>query len=206
MAPLKKHQLAMKKTLFLVVAALTAASAFAQTSSAPRPTYSADSFFLRSNGPRIFLYSFCPAYGYPGRAVYFRKDQDSAYHRISLRNLRVALADNPASIQQLHIAGANIGLGIGLLAGGLVLSTVGIITTVHHNHELSDAYNQATAKWFAQAQANPWANNPSPALPHYSGLSALFFVGTGMTLSAMIPLFSAGKHVQRSIDLYNGIQ
>lgn len=196
----------MKKTLFLVLTCLAGLSAFSQTPSVPRPSYSADSFLLRTNGPRIFLYSFCPAYGDPGGAAYFRKDQDSVYHRVSIRNLRVALADNPASMHELHIAGTNIGLGIGLLAGGLALTTVGIISTVHHNHELSDAYNQATAKWFAQAQANPWANNPSPALPHYTGLSALFFVGTGMTLSAMIPLFNAGKHVQKSIDRYNGIQ
>ena len=194
----------MKKTFFLLLASLATLSTFAQTPTTPRPSYSADSFLLRSNGPRIFLYSFCPAYGYPGKAVYFRKDQDSTYHRASLRNLRVALADNPASMQELHIAGINIGLGIGLLAGGIALSTAGIITTVHHNQQLTNAYNQATAKWFAQSQATPWANNPSPALPHYSGLSPLFFVGTAMTLSCMIPIFNVAKHGQKAIDIYNG--
>jgi hypothetical protein len=194
----------MKKTIFLILTAFATVSAFAQTPVAPRPTYSADSFLLQSNGPRIFLYSFCPAYGYPGRAVYFRKDQDSAYHRVSMRNLRVALADNPASMKELRIAGVNIGLGIGLLAGGVALTTIGIITTVHHNQQLSNAYDQATAKWFAQAQATPWANTPSPALPHYSGLSPLFFVGTAMTLSCMIPLFNVAKHGQKAIDIYNG--
>src|ERR1700761_3867415 len=108
----------MKSTFFLILAVLATASAFAQAQS-QAPTYSADSFLLRANGPRISIYSFCPAYGDPGRAVYFRKDQDSVYHRISIRNLRVALADNPASMQQLHIAGTNIGLGVGLLVGGL---------------------------------------------------------------------------------------
>lgn len=198
-----KHEI-MKKTIFLALIVLSTVSAFAQTPVNPPPTYSSDSFLLRSNGPRIFLYSFCPAYGNPGRTVYFRKDQDSAIHRVTLRNLRVALADNPASIQQLHIAGVNVGIGVGLLLGGIATTTAGIITTVHHNQQLSNAYNQASAKWFAQAQATPWLNTPSPALPHYSGLSPLFFIGTAMTLSCMIPLFNVAKHSQKAIDIYNG--
>ncbi|HEV2482322.1 MAG TPA: hypothetical protein VGS79_21805 [Puia sp.] len=193
----------MTRTLFLALTFLATASAFAQTPAKPRPSYSADSFLLRSNGPRIFLYSFCPAYGEPGRAVYFRKDQDSVYHRVSIRNLRVAVADNPASLQELRIAGTNIGVGIGLLAGGVALSTIGILTTVHHNNEINNAYNQATAQWYAQAQAHPFANNPAPALPHSAGLSPLFYLGTAMTLSAIIPLANVGKHAQRAINIYN---
>jgi hypothetical protein len=194
----------MKKTIFLALTVLTALSAFAQppAKNTPRPTYSADSFLLRSNGPRIFLYSFCPAYGYPGRAVYFRKDQDSAYHRVTLRNLHVALADNPASVQQLHIAGVNLGIGLGLLTGGIILTTAGIISTIHKNNEASNAYNEASAKWFQQAQTNP--NTPMPTLPHYSA-SPLIYIGALTTISCMIPLFSVNGHAKKAVDLYNGI-
>ena len=170
--------------------------------------YSADSFRLRTAGTRISLYSFCDPYNNYGRAVYFRKDQDSAIHRVTLHNLKVALADNPASMEQLRIAGANVYLGIGLLAGGLALTAAGIITAVNHNHALSNAYDQASAKWFAQAQTNPYNlnnTNPMPALPHYSGPSALFYIGTAMSLSCMIPLFNVNSHAKKSIDIYNGV-
>jgi hypothetical protein len=190
----------MKKTIFLALTVLITISAFAQTPVGPRPTYSSDSFLLRSNGPRIFLYSFCPAYGYPGRAVYFRKDQDSAIHRVTLGNLRVALADNPASMQQLHIAGVNVGIGIGLLAGGIALTTAGIISTIHKNNAASNAYNQASQQWYQQAQTNP--NTPMPTLPHYSA-SPLIYIGALTTLSCMIPLFNVNSHAKRAIDIYN---
>lgn len=201
----------MKKPSFLLIALLGALTAFSQQPARdsiftrPGNGYSADSFRLTTAGRRISFYSFCYGYG-TGRAVYFRKDQDSAIHRLTYQNLRIALADNPASMQQLHIAGTNIGLGIGLAAAGLVLTTVGIITTVEHNHNLSNAYNQATAKWFAQAQTNPYANNPSPALPHYSGPNALFYLGTAATLSCIIPFCNVASHTRKAIDIYNGIQ
>jgi len=168
--------------------------------------YSADSFRLRTPGTRISLYSFCNPHNNYGRAVYFRKDQDSAIHRVTLHNLKIALADNPASMEQLRIAGANVYIGIGLLAGGLALTAAGIITSVHHNHDLSNAYDQASAKWFAQAQANPGnPNNPMPTLPHYSGPTALFYIGAAMSLSCMIPLFNVNSHAKKAIDLYNGV-
>jgi hypothetical protein len=94
-------------------------------------------------------------------------------------------------------------VGIGLLAGGVALVTAGIITTVNHNHALSEAYDQASAKWFQQAQTNQ--NTPMPALPQYSGLSPLFFIGTAATLSAFIPIRNVGRHVQKALEIYNGI-
>ena len=195
----------MKKTFLLALTVLATASAFAQTPANPQPSYSADSFLLRSNGPRIFLYSFCPAYGYPGRAVYFRKDQDSAYHRLTLHNLNVALADNPASMQQLHIAGTNVGVGICLAAAGLGLFAAGLISTINRNNAAQNAYSQASAQWYAQAQANPFGNNnPMPTLPHYSA-SPLIYLGPIMAMSCMIPLFNVAKHTKKAIDIYNGI-
>jgi len=181
-----------------------------------------DAYKLQNEGRRISLYSQCyyttDTYFTaitPGgaetpttittrqKAYYFRKGADSPIQRLSIHNLTLATADNPASTQELRIAGTNIHLGIGLLAGGVVLATAGIITTVNHNRDLSNAYDQASAKWFQQAQTNP--NTPLPALPHYSGLSPLFYIGTAATLSAMIPLFNVNKHVQKALDIYNGI-
>ena len=134
--------------------------------------------------------------------MYFRKDRDSTYHRVTIHNLRVALADNPASMQQLRIAGTNIGIGIGLLAGGIALTTAGIISTIHKNNAAQNAFNTASAQWYAQAQANPYANNPMPTLPHYSA-SPLIYIGAITTFSCMIPLFNVGSHGRKAIELYN---
>lgn len=199
----------MKKPLFLLLALLGTITAFSQPPardsifSRPGYGYSSDSFRLQTAGRRISFYSFCYPYA-SGRAVYFRKDQDSAIHRLTYHNLRIALADNPASMQQLRIAGTNIGVGIGLAAAGLALATAGIITTVSHNHNLSSAFDQASAKWFTEAQTN--SNTPIPALPHYTGPGALFYLGTAMTLSCMIPLFNVANHTKKAVDIYNGIE
>jgi hypothetical protein len=194
----------MKQPLVLLLIILTTATASAQQTDAPRPgaNYSSDSFRLRTPGRRISLYAFCTPYS-EGRAVYFRKDQDSAVHRVTIRNLRVALADNPASMQELKIAGTNVYVGIGLLAAGIGLAAAGIITTVNHNHQLSNAYNQAAANWYSQAQHNP--NTPMPALPSYSGPSPLFYLGAISTLSCIIPFANVAKHARKAVDIYNGI-
>jgi hypothetical protein len=181
-----------------------------------------DAYRLQNEGRRISLYSQCYystdtyySATTPGgaefpttittreKAYYFRKEPDSPIQRLTLHNLGVATADNPASAQQIRIARTNIHVGIGLLAGGVALVSAGIITTVNHNHDLSTAYDQASAKWFQQAQTNP--NTPLPALPHYSGLSPLFFIGTAATLSAFIPLFNVGRHAQKALEIYNGM-
>jgi hypothetical protein len=181
-----------------------------------------DAYKLQNEGRRISLYSQCyyttETYytaATPGgvefpttittreKAYYFRKGTDSSIERLTIHNLKLATADNPASTHELGIAGTNIHLSIGLLAGGVALVTAGIITTVNHNRDLSNAFDQASAKWFQEAQTNP--NTPMPTAPHYSGLSPLFFIGTAATFSAFIPLFNVGKHVQKALDIYNGI-
>src|ERR1700743_3019366 len=113
----------MKQPLILLLTMLTTLIPPAQKpgkdSAAPRPGhYDADSFRLRVPGRRIALYAFCTPYS-EGRAVYFRKDQDETIHRVTIHNLQVALADNPASMRQLRIAGTNAYLAIGLFAGGI---------------------------------------------------------------------------------------
>lgn len=160
------------------------------------------SFRLSRAGARISFYSFCDPLTY-GRAVYFRKDQDSTLHRLTMANLRVAVSDNRVSTRQLKIASKNISIGIGLVAAGIALTTIGIITTINHNHALSNAYDQASAQWYAEAQTN--FNTPMPSLPHYSGPSALFYIGAATTLSCMIPLFNVANHTRKAVDIYNGI-
>jgi hypothetical protein len=180
-----------------------------------------DAYKLQNEGRKISLYSQCYyttdtyySAATPGgvetpttitsreKAYYFRKGTDSNIQRVTYHNLKIALADNPASMQQLRIAGTNLYLGIGLLAGGLALTAAGIIETNKHNNDAQNAYKTASANWFIQAQTNP--NAPLPALAHYS-VSPLIYIGAATTLSAMIPLFNVGRHGQKALEIYNGI-
>ena len=176
---------------------------------------------LQNPGRRLSLYARCYstsqtlyAADYPGgpqfpttvttsnKAYYFRKGLDSPIQRLTLHNLQIAMADNPASVHELRVGRTNLYLGIGLLAGGIALSAIDLAATVHHNHQLSAGFDQASAKWFAQAQTNP--NAPLPALPHYSTVSPLFYLGAAASFSALIPLFNMGKHTQKALQIYNG--
>jgi hypothetical protein len=181
-----------------------------------------DAYRLQNEGRRISLYSQCyysdeTYYGTatPGgietpttistreKAYFFRKGVDSPIQRLTIHNLKIATTDNPASTQQLRIARTNIYLGIGLFAGGFVLTTAGIVTTINRNNDINNTYAQASAKWLQEAQTNP--NTPAPPLPHYYGLSPLFYLGTASALSAMIPIFNVGNHIRKALDIYNGI-
>jgi hypothetical protein len=196
----------MKKPLFLLLAILTTFTAFAQqpakdSTYAHPGRYSADSFRLRVPGRRISFYAFCTPYS-EGRAVYFRKDQDDAIHRVNFHNLSVALADNPASMRQLRIAHTNAYLGIGLFAGGIALGAVGFAITTNHNNALGNAYAQAYTKWQAQSLTNP--NTPAPTPPKDNSLSPLVYIGLASIFSVIIPIYGRIKHTQKAIDIYNG--
>jgi len=134
-------------------------------------------------------------------AHYFQKGSSSP-QRLTLNNLQLAMADNPASTNQLHIAHTNIHLGIGLLAGGLAITTIGIIQTINRNNNAQNAFKTASANWFAASRTN--INTPTPTLPHY-GVSPLIFIGGAATFSAIIPIFTVNKHAQKAIDIYNGV-
>lgn len=184
-----------------------------------------DAFRLQNGGRRISLFSQCyylteteytsptpggvatpSTIGTHEKALFFRKGTDGPIEPLNFHNLKLAVADDSGSSHELTLAHTNLYLGIGLAAAGVALIATGVASTVNHNHSLSNAYDQASAQWFAQAQAHPFANNPMPPLPHYSGLSPLAFVGMAVTISAIIPLANMGKHAQRALNRYNGIE
>ncbi|HVS98343.1 MAG TPA: hypothetical protein VHE54_17745 [Puia sp.] len=184
-----------------------------------------DAFRLEHEGRRISLYSQCyfeteTLYGSPTpdgiptptiittheKALFFRKGTDGEIERLTFHNLKGAMADDSGSLQELRLAHSHLILGIGLAVGGAALIATGIAATAHHNHVLSTSYDRATAKWYADAQAHPFGNNPPPALPHYMGLSPVAFIGIGVTVSAAIPLFNVGRHARRALEIYNGIE
>jgi hypothetical protein len=181
-----------------------------------------DAYRLQNEGRRISLYSQCyyetdTYFGsttpdgttFPTtittqrKALFFRKGEGADIQPLTYNNLKVAMADNPASIQQLKVAKTNIYLSVGLLAGGVALTVAGIIHTAQENNNAQAAFKTASANWFQQSMQNP--NTPLPSLPPHYGPSALVYIGGLSCLSAIIPLATSGKHVQRALDIYNGI-
>jgi hypothetical protein len=146
---------------------------------------------------------FSPTIRTSGKAFYFRKGPDGDMERLNYRNLKDAVADDPASAREISIAGVDLSLGIGLLAGGAALVVAGIVQTSHRNNDAYNAYKTASANWYMQSQQNP--NTPLPSTPPHYGPSALVYIGSVATLSAIIPLASLNGHVRRALDIYNGI-
>lgn len=178
-----------------------------------------DAFRLQNEGRRISLYSKCyyetetnwysPAPDVPQfpntistreTAWFFRKDTAGEIERVTIQNLRNAMADNPASLAELRIAGTNLSIGIGLLAAGAGTVIASIIQTHQRNTAAYNTYQQESAAWYANSMNNP--NAPMPTPTHY-GLSPLFYVGSVMALSGVIPIFGVRKHLVRALDIYN---
>ncbi|HXB35933.1 MAG TPA: hypothetical protein VNV35_21045 [Puia sp.] len=153
-----------------------------------------DAFRLIDEGLRISLYSKCyyeteTAWWSPTpegpitsreNAWFFRKGTDGEVERLTPHNLKIAMADNPASLAELRIAG--------------------IIQTHQRNTAAYNTYQQESAAWYANSMNNP--NAPMPTLPHY-GLSPLFYVGSAMALTGFIPIFNVKKHLFSALDIYN---
>jgi len=182
-----------------------------------------DAYKLQNEGRRISLYAQCYEstsiiYSSPTpdgvatpttitsheKAYFFRKEPDGDIQRANYHNLITAMADNPSSVHELRIAHTGLYLGIGLLVGGAALAAAGIIHTAQRNNDASNAFKTASANWYIAAQRNP--NTPLPPLPPHYGLSPLFYIGTVASLSAIVPVCTAGKHAKRALLIYNGIE
>jgi hypothetical protein len=109
------------------------------------------------------------------------------------------MADNDASRAQLKVAGTNLHVAIGLLAAGAGTIIGGIMVTHQRNTDAYNTYKQQSAAWYASGNVSA----PMPTLPHY-GLSPLFYVGSAMVLSGVIPIFNVRKHLVKALDIYNG--
>ena len=180
-----------------------------------------DAFRLQNEGRRISLYSKCyyetetvwssaapdqpqtpTAITTREAAWFFRKGPDGDIRRVSIGNLRGAMADNTASLAELKVAGTNLYISIGLMAAGAGTAVAGFIITHQRNTDAYNTFQKESAAWYANSMANP--NAPAPTLPHY-GISPLVYVGSAMALSGFIPIFNVRKHLFKALDIYNSV-
>ncbi|GAA4309990.1 hypothetical protein GCM10023183_27530 [Nibribacter koreensis] len=113
-------------------------------------------------------------YGYPTqRRVYYFAKENGPLEPLSYKNLRVALSDNPGSMESLqkYKRGQNIQLGMYVAGGGLMLAGIQ-----------------------QQFRSGPEGGNK---------ISPLFFVGLGVTLLPQVIRLVRKDQLSEAIDLYN---
>jgi hypothetical protein len=113
-------------------------------------------------------------YGYPTqRRVYYFSKENGPLEPLSYKNLRVALSDNPGSMESLqkYKTGQNIQLGMYIVGGGLLVAGA-----------------------LQQFKSSPDGS---------SRISPLFYVGLGVTLLPQVIRLVKKDQLSEAIELYN---
>lgn len=144
-----------------------------------------ETYRLEKAGPRLFVYS--RSYYYPdstgyseGRNYFFRKEGTEDMQEMNYRNLKDAIADNPASLYQLQAARSTLkAAGITAVASFLI-TVIGIQATFRENVRRHDA---------------------DPKAKGY--VSPMLVAGPGVMLASITVMFTAPGHIRKAIDIYN---
>jgi hypothetical protein len=144
-----------------------------------------ETYRFERGGPRLFVYS--RSYYYPdstgyreGRNYFFRKDSTEDMQEMNYKNLKDAMADNPASIYQLQAARSTVkAAGITAVASFLI-SAIGIYATSREN-------------------SRRHATNPKAK----GYVSPMLIAGTGVMLASITVMFTAPGHLRKAVDIYN---
>ena len=144
-----------------------------------------ETYRLEKGGPRLFIYS--RSYYYPdstgyreGRDYFFRKGSTEDMQEMNYKNLKDAMADNPASIHQLQAARST------LKAAGVTAVASFLITVIGIQ---------------ASFRENTRRRNTNPAAKGYT--SPMLVAGPGMMLVSITVMFTAPGNMRKAIDIYN---
>jgi hypothetical protein len=144
-----------------------------------------ETYRLEKGGPRLFVYS--RSYYYPdstgyreGRDYFFRKEETEDMQVMNYRNLKDAMADNPASLYQLQAARSKMkAAGITAVASFLI-TAIGIQATFRENSR--------------RRAENPKAKGYT---------SPMLVAGPAVMLASITVMFTAPAHVRKAVDIYN---
>lgn len=144
-----------------------------------------ETYRIERGGPRLFVYS--RSYYYPdstgyreGRDYFFRKGDTEDMQAMNYKNLKDAMADNPASIYQLQAARSKVIVAGVTAAASFLVTVIGIRATSRENIRRIDG--------------NPAAKG---------SVSPLLIAGPGMMLASITVMFTAPGHVKKAINIYN---
>jgi hypothetical protein len=144
-----------------------------------------ETFRLEKGGPRLFVYS--RSYYYPdstgyreGRNYFFRKGETEDMQEMNYRNLKEAMADNPASLDQLQAARSKLKAAGVMAAASFLITAIGIQATFREN-------------------ARRHAENPKAK----GYTSPMLFAGPVMIAASITVMFTVPGHMRKAVDIYN---
>jgi hypothetical protein len=98
---------------------------------------------------------------------------------MNYRNLKEAMADNPASLYQLKAARSTMKAAGVTVAASFLITTIGIIATSREN-----------AKRFDARQTRGY-------------VSPMLIAGPAVMLASITVMFTAPGHMRKAVDIYN---
>ena len=159
-----------------------------------------ETYRIEKGGPRLFVYSRSFTYSdtsgfHSGRDFFIKKGIAGDMQEMNYKNLKDAMADNPASIRELEATRSTFVIAGTAGAVGVLLTVIGGVQSFRQN---SSSHNQAQPS----LPMRPGQPIP-PAQPPKSSVSPLIIVGPVIMIGAMITLFTAPGHIQKAIKIYN---
>ena len=159
-----------------------------------------ETYRIEKGGPRLFVFSREFTYSdtagfHSGRDAFIRKGMDGDMQELNYRNLKIAMADNAASMQQLQkFRSTFVVAGTAGVAGLLSFIIGAAQTTKNHAHKLDPV----------QPGLPPRPGQPlqQPTLPKTS-VSPLLIAGPIITVGAIITMCIAPSHLHKAINIYN---
>ncbi|HEX6432216.1 MAG TPA: hypothetical protein VF008_31205 [Niastella sp.] len=144
-----------------------------------------ETYRLEKGGPRLFVYSrsyyYSDSTGYQeGRNYFFRKGSTGDMQKMNYKNLKDALADNPASLYQLQAARSKV------IAAGVTAAASFLITVIGIQ---------------ASFRENTGRRNANPAAKGYT--SPMLVAGPVIMVASITVMFTAPGHVRKAINIYN---
>jgi len=144
-----------------------------------------ETYRLENKGPRLFIYS--RSFWYPdstgyreGRNYFFRKDSSEVMQEVTYKNLKDAMADNPASMYHMQaFRSTRSAAGIGLVVSAVAMFA-GINATYRENAKRITDNVRAKDYW-----------------------SPLLYAGGALFLASIAVEFTAHGHIKKAIDVYN---
>jgi hypothetical protein len=144
-----------------------------------------ETYRLEKGGPRLFIYS--RSYYYTdstgsreGRDYFFRKGSTEDMQEANYKNLKDAMADNPASLYQLKAARSTLRAAGVTAVASFLITVIGMRATFRENSR--------------RHAANPKAKGY---------VSPMLVAGPGVMLASITVMFTAPGHVMKAIDIYN---
>jgi hypothetical protein len=159
-----------------------------------------ETYRIEKGGPRLFVYSRSFTYSdtsgfHDGRNFFIRKGLTGDMQELNYKNLKDAMADNAASMQQLQNYKSTL----------LIAGTVGAVGFLSFIIGGAQSFKKNSGKSNPVQPTLPGRPGQpiQPTQPVKSSVSPLLIAGPVIMVGAIITMCTAPGHVQKAINIYN---